>query len=182
MGWIFMRLAFDQAVQQRLYEESCKFDDLIDVVQETAPYNYAVIYEVLRLHPAVTTLPLKVRENVTVCGDLELEKGWSFNIHVGIAGMNEKSFDNPAQFRPERFLDADGKFSTQSASILSFNVGPRACIGKQVALMEISITIAQILKHYTVEPVWSFEKCSEWTSRVTREFAQPTPFRFVARK
>ena len=61
-------------------------------------------------------------------------------------------------------------------------MGPRACLGKQVALLEIAVVAAALLRAYTVRPVHSFERSSEWVTKVTREFKWPTPFAFVQRK
>ncbi len=75
----------------------------------------------------------------------------------------------------------DGRFQN-SEHLCAFNVGPRSCIGKQVALMEIAVAVASMVKKFQIQPVKSFEESSKWLSKVTREFKQPTPFKFVQRK
>jgi cytochrome P450 len=53
-------------------------------------------------------------------------------------GRSEKFFDNPMQYRPERWLDGDEKTpeGTSVKEILNpFGLGPRNCIGKQWVLV-----------------------------------------------
>jgi cytochrome P450 len=65
---------------------------------------------------------------------------------------------------------------------VAFFTGARACLGKQVALLEIAVVAAALVRSYAIHPVLSRERSSEWTTRVTCEFKYPTPFRFVRRK
>ncbi|CEH16460.1 Cytochrome P450 CYP3/CYP5/CYP6/CYP9 subfamilies [Ceraceosorus bombacis] len=51
------------------------------------------------------------------------------------------------QYRPDRWLDADYKKKTEKA-FNPFSVGPRACVGRNVALAELSILIAALIHRY----------------------------------
>ncbi len=64
---------------------------------------------------------------------------------------------------------------------VAFFMGARACLGKQVALLEIAVVAAALVRRFAVHPVLSRERSCEWTTKVTCEFKYPTPFRFVQR-
>ncbi|PWN40216.1 cytochrome P450 [Ceraceosorus guamensis] len=51
------------------------------------------------------------------------------------------------QYRPDRWLDANYKKKTEKA-FNPFSVGPRACVGRNVALAELSILIAALIHRY----------------------------------
>lgn len=47
-------------------------------------------------------------------------------------GYNEKYFDNPCEFKPERFANdsKDVKVGIEAYKSVPFSAGPRKCIGK----------------------------------------------------
>ena len=60
-------------------------------------------------------------------------------------------FENPEEFRPERFLDRDGKF-VRSSYVIPFSVGPRQCLGKELAIMELFIFLTGIIQKLKILP------------------------------
>jgi cytochrome P450 len=124
-------------------------------------------------------ISLKVRGNQNV-GGVRLQSGLRLDVSLECAQLNPKHFVDPETFRPERFIDADGKFE-KNKWFVAFNVGPRACIGKNVALIEISVAISLIVKEFIIRPVLSFEQSSKWRSKITREFRSPVPFTLIER-
>jgi cytochrome P450 len=83
LGWLVMRLAFHQDVQQKLFEECRQLDNLEDMSPEASPYLYAVVHETLRLHPPVAMLPLLARVSQTE-GPLRVEPGAIVDIVLGL--------------------------------------------------------------------------------------------------
>lgn len=64
---------------------------------------------------------------------------------------NEQIFPDPSAFRPERWI-ADEKNGTTAADVARaesayspFSIGPRACAGKNLANMELMITLGRVL-------------------------------------
>ena len=57
-----------------------------------------------------------------------------------------------AEFQPERWIDAQtGKLISVSAyKFVAFNAGPRLCLGKNLAMLEIKLIVATLLSKYTV--------------------------------
>jgi cytochrome P450 len=52
-------------------------------------------------------------------------------------------------FKPERWLDLDGKVKMESQfKFLSFNAGPRLCLGRAMALLEVKTLTATLLNDF----------------------------------
>ena len=65
---------------------------------------------------------------------------------------NEKYFEAPFKYRPERWMAEKGYEDNklQREAFVPFGTGPRACIGRYVALLELYVTIARVLFDYDV--------------------------------
>ena len=63
--------------------------------------------------------------------------------------MDQNVFENPEEFRAERFLDTNGKF-VKSYDVVPFGVGYRYCLGKTFAEMQFFIVLVTILQYFTV--------------------------------
>ena len=62
---------------------------------------------------------------------------------------NEAYFPDSFTFAPERWLPAssqlDGRTKASHGAYNPFSLGPRACIGRPLAMMEISIVVARVM-------------------------------------
>ncbi|XP_014230693.1 methyl farnesoate epoxidase-like [Trichogramma pretiosum] len=67
------------------------------------------------------------------------------------ANNDEKVWKDPQEFRPQRFLDENGKLRSNSASI-PFGVGKRRCLGEVLARHTLFLFFASILHYYDVSP------------------------------
>ena len=50
--------------------------------------------------------------------------------------LNDKFFEDPLKFKPERFLDINGKF-VPSDKIMLFSIGKRRCPGEALARAQV---------------------------------------------
>ncbi|KAF2241119.1 averantin oxidoreductase [Trematosphaeria pertusa] len=138
-------------------EESITFNAIVNL-----PYLNACIEEVLRIHPPVPAGPPRV---VPPGGD-SIDGYWvpgGVTVSVGAwaSSHNPLHFRDPDAFIPERWLDpaydSDVKKATQA-----FSLGPRNCIGKNLAYMEMRIVLARMLWNFDVistdgAPLWNPE-------------------------
>ena len=62
---------------------------------------------------------------------------------------NPKSWPDPSEFRPERFLGDTG--TEARPDYVPFGLGPRLCIGREFALAELTILLAVLLRDHAVE-------------------------------
>ena len=63
--------------------------------------------------------------------------------------MDERYFPEPETFKPERFLDKNGKFF-QPVELIPFGVGKRACLGEGLARLELFLFAANIANQFKV--------------------------------
>ncbi len=64
--------------------------------------------------------------------------------------QNPEDFPNPSTFRPERFLDADGKFQ-QHPNMVPFGVGKRRCLGETLARIELFLFFTGLLHRFKID-------------------------------
>lgn len=61
-------------------------------------------------------------------------------------------WDEPLIFRPERFIDADGKL-TKPDEFIPFGIGRRACLGESLARMELFLYVSTMIQHFRFLPL-----------------------------
>jgi len=88
-------------------------------------------------------------------------------------------FADPLNFKPERFLDDEGVF-TSGPHVLAFGVGKRRCLGEMLARIELYLFFTGLLHHFTVEPMPGEDLLE---STLPGSVAQPPKFlvKFTAR-
>ena len=94
-------------------------------------------------------------EPVTVCG-IELRARTPVATLMRPAGLNPALFPDPLAFRPERWLgDARGTERESAARrvLMPFGGGPRFCPGRYLALLEIRMVTAMLMKNFRIERV-----------------------------
>lgn len=64
---------------------------------------------------------------------------------------NDVAFPEANKFLPSRWLN--GKRSASEKYFIPFSYGPRACVGRNVATMELSKVLSNLLKRYHFELV-----------------------------
>ena len=112
------------------------------------PYVDATIHELLRqANVAPTALPHDVREDVTLKG-YKIPRHCLVFVNLYSVHMNEDYWDNPKEFRPERWIGKDGKIIKKDA-FLPFSIGPRICPGESLARNELFIFSCSLLQRFT---------------------------------
>jgi cytochrome P450 len=149
LTWAWYLLAQHPEVEQRLAAEihqvlggrTPNADDLPTLV-----YTEQVIKETMRLYPPVYLIVRKARESVTIAG-YTLPAGAEVALWVYMTQRDQRWFENPAAFVPERF--APGKEQAlPKAAYLPFGLGPRMCIGKSFAMMEAKVILATLVQRF----------------------------------
>lgn len=118
-----------------------------DDVEKTL-YLKAVIKESLRLHPPIPMLlPRESTKDVKVQGYDILAKTRVI-INAWAIGRDPSSWENPEEFRPERFLESAIDFKGNDFQFIPFGAGRRGCPGTPFASSLIEITLASLLHKF----------------------------------
>ncbi|KAM2313761.1 hypothetical protein ACFX1S_026877 [Malus domestica] len=113
---------------------------------EQLPYIDAIMKETMRRHPAVVILPPHLAvENSNVAG-YDVCKGTLVFVNTWSMGRDPKLWEEPEEFRPERFLGNIGiDLQGQSFELLPFGSGRRMCPGYKLGLKMIRTCLANML-------------------------------------
>jgi cytochrome P450 len=119
-------------------------------------YLHAALSECLRLYPSVP-FEHKVAAAADVlpsgkelkAGDKVLVFNYSMGRMEGVWGKD------CMEFRPERWLNVEGTKLRYEPSykFISFNAGPRTCLGKEMAFVQMKTVAAAVLWNFAVEVV-----------------------------
>lgn len=114
-----------------------------DDVEKTL-YLKAVIKESLRLHPPIPMLiPRESTKDVKVQGYDILAKTRVI-INAWAIGRDPSSWENPDEFRPERFLESAIDFKGNDFQFIPFGAGRRGCPGTTFASSVIELSLIHI--------------------------------------
>ncbi|CAM0871282.1 unnamed protein product [Alopecurus aequalis] len=169
LSWFFYLLSKNPRVEQKILRELApiasrkKLADgagdnmLVFDVSELSGmvYLHAALCECLRLYPSVPF------EHKAAVGDDVLPSGHAMKagdkilIFSYCMGRMEGVWGKDcAEFRPERWITGDGKLRYEpSYKFISFNAGPRTCLGKEMAFVQMKTAAAAVLWNFAVEAV-----------------------------
>ncbi|KAK5192726.1 hypothetical protein LTR99_010396 [Exophiala xenobiotica] len=127
-------------------------------VVQSVPYLRAVLDENWRCQPPVTRgLPRRTVEGgATIAGHF-IPAGTTISAPTYNLHHNHELFRRADEFIPERWIatEAFGADETERQNlkdfVIPFSLGPRACIGRNLAYMEVSITIAALVLNFEFE-------------------------------
>lgn len=63
---------------------------------------------------------------------------------------NDEVFDEPREFRPERFLEERSTATVNPFAYIPFSAGPRNCIGQKFAIYELKSILSKIVRNFDV--------------------------------
>jgi cytochrome P450 len=155
LGWALHLISRSPDVAARLKAEADAFDPTQAGWADHLPWTRAVIEEAMRLFPPAPTLA-RIALGPDEIGGQAIPAGTTVIISPWVLHRHELLWDDPAAFRPERFLPANRKAIDRYAWI-PFSAGPRVCIGAAFALQEATIALAAILGAADVEAITTVE-------------------------
>jgi cytochrome P450 len=153
----FFYLVHNPTAMQKLCEEIReKFSDVEEIVTgpklASCSFLRACIDETLRMTPPVAgVLPRQV-----LSGGLDIEghhipAGIDVGVPIYAIHHSPACFPRPFDYLPERWLHdpaanpLHSRLPDAQAAFNPFSIGPRGCIGKGLAYVELTVTIARVL-------------------------------------
>jgi len=151
-GWtltiFFYLLSQHPRVEQKILEE---LDEVLGDEEPTmellaqTEYLKAAIFEALRMYPSLPgNVKYAVEKDVLPDGT-PVPAGCGMIFSTYIQGRQKQVWGEDAnEYRPERFLGE--KFS--DFKFIAFHAGPRLCLGKDMAILEVRMVTAKLLRRY----------------------------------
>lgn len=109
------------------------------------PYLLCIVKETYRLHAPVPFLvPRRVDQDVDLCG-YTLPKNSQVLVNAWAIGRDTELWDNPLEFRPERFLYSDIDVRGTDFELIPFGAGRRICPGLPLAGRIVPVMLGSLL-------------------------------------
>jgi cytochrome P450 len=153
LTWLFYCLAREPQAAARVHQE------LDAVLGGRAPtgddlprlsYTERVVKETLRLYPpAIAVFMRQALADVEIAG-YTLARNSLVQVFPYICQRDPRWFPKPETFDPDRFLP-ERQQTLPPFAYFPFGGGPRVCIGKGFAMMEMTLVAATLLQHLKVE-------------------------------
>ncbi|XP_074573189.1 cytochrome P450 86B1-like [Curcuma longa] len=162
LAWFFWLLNQHPTVEQRILDEAKEIlegrefheEEVVFRPEEVKRMEYlqAALSESLRLYPSVPIDHKEVAEDEVFPDGTVLKKGTKVVYAIFSMGRMESIWgDDCLEFKPERWLRPDGRFTGESAyKFTAFNGGPRLCLGKDFAYYQMKFVAAAVLLRYHV--------------------------------
>ncbi|KAL0938283.1 benzoate 4-monooxygenase cytochrome p450 [Colletotrichum truncatum] len=123
------------------------------------PYLQAVISEGLRLYPPGSQGFPRTCPGTTIDGHW-VPKGAEVYTSAWTVTHDENNFHEPYAFKPERWLGSHGQDILEASQ--PFSLGPRGCLGKNFAFVEINLILAKMHFAYDLELI---DKDLDWLNQ-----------------
>lgn len=126
-------------------------------------YLNACLREAHRAYPSIPTgLPRVVAQGGNVILGKYIPEGTRVSMHQAATYWSSTNFRNPKSFVPERWL-GDPEYSQDNREAFQpFSVGPRNCLGMNVAWHETRLLLAKLVYSFDIEsdvgPEWMDQK------------------------
>jgi len=166
LSWFFWLVSTHPAVERRIVRELCAVLAASRGVEDpalwlAAPFDFeeldrlvylkAALSETLRLYPSVPEDSKHVVADDVLPDGTFVPAGSSVTYSIYSAGRMKAVWgEDCLEFRPERWLSADGtRFEPHdSYRFVAFNAGPRICLGKDLAYLQMkNIAGSVLLRH-----------------------------------
>ncbi|KAJ0979760.1 hypothetical protein J5N97_015234 [Dioscorea zingiberensis] len=153
LEWAMAELLNDDTLMKAAQEELDSVVGKDTTVEEChlpkLEYLQAVMKEVMRLHPALPLLVPHSPSQTSEVSGYTIPKDTAVFINVWAIQRDPRNWENPSEFRPERFLGGGARKSDKELSFLPFGAGRRGCVAKTLA--------ERMLMHMLASLVHSFE-------------------------
>lgn len=144
-----------------------------DALAQDPSRSARVFAETLRLYPPAWLITRRTLESIEVNGT-EIPANSLVILSPWVTHRHESLWPEPNSFIPDRMKDGP-----PLVGYLPFGAGPRLCIGRDMALLEGELILADIFKQWKITPLQSGEVPID--ASVTLRPAHGLPMRITAR-
>ncbi|CAN1151116.1 Cytochrome P450 89A9 [Linum perenne] len=156
LQWTMANLVKNQSIQAKLRAEIDRVvrpgSEIREEDLKEMKYLNAVVLETLRRHPpGHFILPRAVTED-TKLGGYDIPMSAIINVTVADMGRDPKVWEDPMEFKPERFLgEGEGEFDfkgVKGIKMMPFGAGRRVCPAITVAILHLEWFVANLVKDF----------------------------------
>ncbi|KAK9072995.1 hypothetical protein SSX86_007317 [Deinandra increscens subsp. villosa] len=131
------------------------------------PYLKAVIKEALRLHtPLPLLVPRESTEDVKLLG-YDILSGTQVLVNAWAIARDPSVWEEPEEFRPERFLNSSIDYKGFHFELLPFGAGRRGCPGIQFAMNVNELVLANLVYKFDLHLVGEGDMDMSETNGIT---------------
>jgi cytochrome P450 len=139
LAWTFERLTRNPSPYEALRGAVRHGSD-----EEAAAYVEATIHEGMRVRPVIS-FTARMAQRPWRFGDYVVPKGTPVALSIVGVQHREDVYPDAHAFRPQRFLDADGRFVKPGTyTWIPFGGGKRRCLGATLAMAEQRVVLKQL--------------------------------------
>lgn len=189
LTWFFWLLFKNPDVEDQILNEINEkselpvFDEVKDMI-----YTHASLCESMRFYPPVPADSKEAVSDDVLPDGTVVRKGMRVTYHPYAMGRLEELWGSDwPEFRPERWLQRDpdtGKWSFVARDPYTypvFQAGPRICLGKEMAFLQMKRVVAGVLRRFQVVPVVEDGGEPVFTADLTAKMKGGFPVRIVER-
>lgn len=178
--FIVQELSRHPKIVEKIREELSNVDISIlssDDLKIKLPFLNNVINEALRLYPPVPAFAREVMQDFMI-GDIPIQKGMVIVISPLVTHLREDvAGPHPTEFNPDRWNKELNPNLYARGAFTPFGSGARMCVGERFAILEATLAVATLVKHFNFElktspnedPQIFFETRFEGTLKPIRE-------------
>ncbi|ESW34504.1 hypothetical protein PHAVU_001G157900 [Phaseolus vulgaris] len=189
LTWFFWLLSKNPRVEKEIVKEIMEKSEapVYDEVKHMV-YTHAALCESMRLYPPVPMDTKEAADNDVLPDGTVVKKGTLVTYHVYAMGRLESIWgEDWAEFKPERWLQKveseKWKFvGKDSFTYPVFQAGPRVCLGKEMAFMQMQSVVAGILRRFTVVPTVAEGVEPNFISFLTSQMEGGFPVKIIERE
>ena len=154
-GWTYFVCTHPGVYRQLVSEVRGAFVAAEDITWDKVRklrYLEATIHEALRLFPpSAASQQRLVPQGGAMIDGYYVPAGMTVAVSPWVAARSHLNFQEPEMFRPERWL-GDERFSNDRLKAsLPFGAGPRICIGRNLAWLEMQLILSHLLWNFDIE-------------------------------
>uniref|UniRef100_A0A0E0BYB0 Cytochrome P450 n=1 Tax=Oryza meridionalis TaxID=40149 RepID=A0A0E0BYB0_9ORYZ len=164
LTWFFYMMCKHPHVEARILQElkglqSSTWPGDLHVFEwdtlRSAIYLQAALLETLRLFPATPFEEKEALVDDVLPNGTKVSRNTRIIFSLYAMGRIEGIWGKDCmEFKPERWVSKSGRLRHEpSYKFLSFNTGPRSCLGKELSLSNMKIIVASIIHNFKVELV-----------------------------
>ncbi|KAK4491946.1 hypothetical protein RD792_002729 [Penstemon davidsonii] len=161
LEWALLHLVLDQEIQEKLYQEIVDCVGKNGVVTESdvekMPYLGAIVKETFRRHPPSHFLLSHAATREIELGGYTIPADVNVELYTAWLTEDPEMWQNPTEFRPERFLTGDGVdvdiTGMKGVKMLPFGAGRRICPAWSLGVLHVNLLLAKMVQAFKWIPI-----------------------------